>query len=142
MTELKQTLLWKISDLGTSIKEIQTILLVGSYARNSQKEDSDIDLMIITKDKNTLTKRTEWLNRFGKIRSKEKEFWGPVTSLRIFYDDYEIEFGIAPEQWLALPLDEGTEQVLSDGYVVLYDGTGITDNIKALIKEKPFPAVQ
>jgi hypothetical protein len=52
----------------------------------------------------------------------EREDWGRVTSLRVWYaDGLEVEFGIADRSWASAPLDVGTRRVIEDGLVVLFD---------------------
>ena len=84
---------------------IESVILVGSWARGTNRPDSDMDLCILT--------------------ARQTEYDGACTSVRVWYEGgTEIEFGLVEPSWIALPLDEGTRQVLSDGYCVLYDRAG------------------
>ena len=48
--------------------------------------------------------------------------YGKVTSVRVWYaDGLEVEYGITAEDWAALPLDEGTRAVISNGMKVLFE---------------------
>ncbi len=65
----------------------------------------------------------------GKVYRQQTEYYGACTSVRVWYEGgAEIEFGLVEPSWIALPLDEGTRRVLSDGYCVLYDRAGHFDN--------------
>jgi hypothetical protein len=45
-----------------------------------------------------------------------------VQSLRVFYrNGLEVEFGLTDPAWAALPLDEGTRQVIAGGMRVLFE---------------------
>ena len=115
---------------------IIVILLVGSYSRNEEKTDSDIDIMIISNNKLEMIENTNWVLKFGNVKSIIREEWGVVTSLRVFYDEYEIEFGIGNSSWISQPLDKGTERTLKDGYVVIYDRNNQLEKIRRIIKER------
>ena len=45
-----------------------------------------------------------------------------MTSIRVWYSDgLEVEYGITDERWTAVPLDEGSRQVIADGMQVLFE---------------------
>lgn len=101
---------------------IKCALIVGSYARKTNKEDSDLDLIIITTNKQVMVKNPNFINTFGKVNKHQNEYYGACTSIRVWYEDgKEVEFGLVEPSWLALPLDQGTKQVLSDGYQIIID---------------------
>jgi hypothetical protein len=98
------------------------ITLVGSYAREEAHPGSDIDLVIILKDRQLLIHDDKWPELFGSIRCLSWEDWGKVQSLRVLYEnEKEVEFGLTDERWLASPIDDGTRAVLLQGVVVVYD---------------------
>jgi len=48
-----------------------------------------------------------------------------VTSLRVYYvDGLEVEYGLASPEWASIPLDEGTQWVISGGMRILLDREG------------------
>ena len=47
---------------------IESIIVVGSYARGTYKVTSDIDLIIITSDKEKMLKNQTFINLFGEIK--------------------------------------------------------------------------
>ena len=50
----------------------------------------------------------------GKVERQQVEDYGKATSLRVWYEDWlEVEYGLTDETWAALPLDEGTQAVIS-----------------------------
>ena len=102
------------------------VFLVGSYAINSAKADSDVDLVIITKDSSLYLKDNLWIENFGEIEKTIDEDWGLVKTKRVFYkNDLEIEFNITNSEWIKTnPVDKGTRKVLSDGNKILLDKTG------------------
>lgn len=102
--------------------DIQAVALVGSYARDAAREDSDIDLVLLVDDPAQYLRNTAWTGQFGAVERQQVEDYGKVTSLRVFYQDGpEVEFGLTTPDWAALPLDEGPRQVISDGMVALYE---------------------
>jgi predicted nucleotidyltransferase len=88
--------------------------LVGSYARGTAREDSDIDFLIVSDRTNSLLQSDEWLRQFGEISTINLEDYGLVQSRQVFYQTgVEVEFGITTPVWLnTQPIDAGTKQVL------------------------------
>lgn len=102
--------------------DILALALVGSYARRTATETSDVDLVIVTLDPRRYLEHTDWVRRFGTVEKQQSEDYGLLTSLRVWYHDgREIEYGITDERWAALPLDEGTRQVIAGGMRVLFE---------------------
>jgi len=102
--------------------DIQAVGLVGSYARNAAAETSDVDLVILVQDPERFLQDRAWIRRFGDIRRQQLEDYGRLTSIRVWYvDGREIEYGITGLDWAALPLDEGTRQVISHGMRILFE---------------------
>lgn len=98
------------------------VALVGSYARQAATPESDVDLVIVSDRPEALLSNTDWVRAFGSALRIEREDWGRVTSLRVWYvDGLEVELGIADRRWAAAPLDAGTRRVVEDGCVVLLD---------------------
>lgn len=111
-----------IKQWGNKNDDIRSIILVGSYARGEERDDSDVDLVIITSDTNKYL-NNNFIDNFGKVEKYSKEDWGRVTSIRVWYSSsgFEVEFGITTPIWIEKPLDDGTLRVLSDGYKVILD---------------------
>ena len=115
---------------------VEAIILAGSYARGTQKVDSDIDLVILTSNKQYYIDNTHILSAFGLIDRSNIEFYGECTSIRIWYrNGLEVEFGMVPLTWIDLPLDYGTERTLSDGYKILVDKKRMFSTIISIIPE-------
>jgi uncharacterized protein len=103
--------------------DVQGLALVGSYAYDKPTMASDVDLVLVTPDKQPHLDGMSWaavLDRRPRlIRSQQ---WGPLTEQRIrLSSGLVVELGIVTAEWLAIPLDPGTARVLADGCCVLYD---------------------
>jgi len=114
-----------LQNLTTWVKtqpSIFAIALVGSYARNAATEESDVDLVILAQNPEEYLQNTAWTSYFGAVKRTKTECYGRVTSLRVWYQNgLEIEFGFTDLEWAATPVDEGTQRVISDGMLVLYE---------------------
>ncbi|MEL6820382.1 MAG: nucleotidyltransferase domain-containing protein [Calditrichota bacterium] len=98
------------------------LAVVGSYARGTHREESDIDLIVVCVGRDGLLGCQDWIELFGKVKSSRLEDYGANQSLRVFYkNDIEVEFGLVFQNWLRIPLDTGTRRVLTDGAKILYD---------------------
>ena len=103
--------------------DVAAIVLVGSFARNAARPDSDIDLILLVDDPEQLNTDTRWLADLAPdAQPLRTGHWGPVTEHRVASaTGLEIEFGITAPTWADLPLDPGTAKVLSDGARPIYD---------------------
>ena len=110
-----------IGEWAEGRNDIDCVLLIGSYARGEQTENSDIDLMIVTENADLYLENTTWVSEFGNPHSMEQEDWGAVQSVRVRYtDSKEIEFGISFPAWLNDPLPATTAKVLEKGYEIIF----------------------
>ncbi|HZQ06850.1 MAG TPA: nucleotidyltransferase domain-containing protein [Anaerolineae bacterium] len=120
-----EAFLFQVRAWAEQQQDISGVLLVGSYARGTARADSDVDLMILTVKPERYLNAIAFAERFGPVSKWEKEDWGKVTSLRIWYEDgLEVEYGIAGPNWVAQPLDPGTLRVVSDGARIVFDRDG------------------
>jgi len=102
--------------------DIQALALAGSYASNTATETSDVDLILITANRSQYLQNSDWILQFGVVEKQQVEEYGLLTSIRVWYiDGREVEYGIADERWAAIPLDEGSRRVISDGMQVLFE---------------------
>jgi hypothetical protein len=111
--------------------DIEAVALVGSHARGTAAEDSDVDLVILTPDVDRYLLDRSWVSLFGEVAECREEDYGRVTSVRAFYGGgLEAEYGFAAPDWAAAPIDAGTLRVVTDGMEVLYDPRGILARMK------------
>ncbi len=112
----------EIKQWGTENTNIKSIIIVGSYARGTNKATSDIDLIIITTNKDEMLNNQNFIELFGEVERTQTEYYGACTSVRVWYKNGpEVEFGLVTPDWIAQPLDKGTYRVLSDGYNIIID---------------------
>ena len=114
---LKETKNWAYKN-----NDLDSLFLVGSYARDKAHQDSDIDLLLIFNDPKKYVNNLDWIKEFGEIEKYEIEYWGRATSIRTWYKNgIEVEFGITSAEWAEIPVDSGTSRVVSDGSKILVD---------------------
>jgi len=102
--------------------DVQGIALVGSYARAAGRDDSDIDLVILTDQPSKYLADLTWIERFGVVEKHQNEDYGKLISVRVWYQNgAEVEYGFTTPDWAAAPLDAGTSRVISDGMIVLFE---------------------
>jgi predicted nucleotidyltransferase len=76
-------------------EDIQAIALVGSYARGAARDDSDIDLVLLTDEPQKYLEDLKWMERFGLVEKHQTEDYGKLTSIRVWYQKgVEVEYGI------------------------------------------------
>jgi ribosomal protein S18 acetylase RimI-like enzyme len=102
--------------------DIQAVALVGSHARGTQTEKSDVDLVIVADRPSAYLNDRTWADTFGTVTNERLEDHGKVISLRVQYgDNLEVEFGLTDSTWSETPLDPGTRDVLAGGAEVLFE---------------------
>ncbi|HLO14064.1 MAG TPA: nucleotidyltransferase domain-containing protein [Anaerolineales bacterium] len=102
--------------------DVQGIALVGSYARGEARDDSDIDLVLLTDQLPKYVEDIQWIEIFGVVEKHQTEDYGKLTSIRVWYQSgVEVEYGIAAPDWTAIPLDAGTREVILGGMIVLFE---------------------
>ena len=102
--------------------DVQGIALVGSYARGAARDDSDVDLVLLTEQAGKYLDDMQWIERFGIVEKHQIEDYGKLISLRVWYqNDIEVEFGVTTPDWAAIPLDAGTQEVMKGGMIVLFE---------------------
>ena len=118
--------------------QIQAVALVGSHARGTAGDTSDVDLVIIADDPARYVHDLGWSHRFGPVAQFQIEPYGKLTSLRVWYDGgLEVEYGFTDVRWIATPLDEGTRQVVSHGLRVLFERDRILTTTLAMHPPAP-----
>lgn len=109
-------------DWASARPDVQAIALVGSYARDAAKDDSDVDFVILTEQPQAYLEDIGWAERFGRIENHQTEDYGKLISLRVWYQNgMEVEYGLTISDWAAAPLDAGTREVMRGGILVLFE---------------------
>lgn len=114
-----------LSDLvrwASGRNDIVAVGLVGSWARGTATPQSDVDLVILSPNSDSYLRDPSWAGAFGTVARLRTEPYGASTSLRVHYEDgLEVEYGLTDEAWAAVPLDEGTREVIRGGMKVLFE---------------------
>jgi len=121
--------------------DIAGVAAVGSWARYEPRMDSDLDLVVLTVDKQRYLTATSWVPEAVGRQAKivRTQGWGPLTERRVVLrSGFEIEFGFVAPSWASTdPLDEGTARVVRDGCLPLYDPSGAFQQLTAVSPAKP-----
>lgn len=123
---MSEVLLEDVRQWAGGQRDVRAVGLVGSHARGTATDKSDVDLVIVVDDVVRRLHARSWVADFGDIAHVQHEDWGLVQSLRVYYrDGPEVEFGLAPVAWPTPPLDDGTAAVIRDGLCPLFDPDGL-----------------
>lgn len=99
--------------------------IVGSYARDEAKPSSDVDVCLLVTDVSEFLDNHNWIRAFGSAEKVIRETWGPVETLRVYFEELEVEFNFSKPSWARVPLDFGTASVLGDGITLVCDKNGL-----------------
>ncbi|WP_100407669.1 nucleotidyltransferase domain-containing protein [Bacillus solitudinis] len=115
---------------------IKGVAVVGSFARGDFHSNSDVDLTIISSNKDLTLDIIKNEFNFDNIESSTLEEWGILTSLRIFYGNgLEVEYGVVTDQWVKEPLDEGTKNVVKNGFKVVTEKEDIFYSVRMFLNK-------
>jgi predicted nucleotidyltransferase len=111
-----------VTNWASAQSDILALALIGSYARDAATETSDVDLVLISSNPERYLQDSDWVQQFGIVEKQQVEDYGLLISIRVWYaDGREVEYGITDERWAAIPLDEGSRRIISDGMRVLFE---------------------
>lgn len=112
-------------------QDVRGVVVVGSWARDAARMDSDVDIVVLT-DASAHADPEVW-TRLLDAAVIRQERWGPVQEVRVRCPSgLEVELGLAPLRWAATdPVDSGTRRVMNDGHHIVYDPDGILAALSA-----------
>jgi peptide-methionine (R)-S-oxide reductase len=103
--------------------DVVAVGLAGSQARGTARPDSDVDLVVVTRDRDGYL---GWAGPGAGWADLRTRRWGPLLERRFRLPGGPVvEVGFVPESWAALPADPGTAGVVADGLLVLHDPSGL-----------------
>jgi predicted nucleotidyltransferase len=115
---------------------IKGVAVVGSFARGDFRSNSDVDLTIISTNKELTLEKIKNQFNFDNIESSTLEEWGILTSLRIFYaNGLNVEYGVVTDEWVKEPLDEGTKYVVKNGFIAITDKEDIFYSVRKFLNK-------
>lgn len=123
-----ERLLDRVSAWANSRDDISALALVGSWARDDAREDSDVDLVLLTDEPDAFIEGVDWIEVIAPgARLIGTGDWGAITERRLrLPSGLEVEIGIGLPSWAATdPVDPGTHRVVQAGFRPLYDASGL-----------------
>jgi predicted nucleotidyltransferase len=135
VAQLAQT----IAAWATGRSDVRAVAVVGSWARNEARMDSDLDVVVLTDRLEHYLDADDWVEhavgeRASVIREME---WGPVLTERrlVLRSGLHVEFGFAPLPWASTePVDAGTARVVRNGFWPLVDPGGVLDELRTALR--------
>lgn len=128
---LRDATLW-----ASARRDVAALALVGSWARGTASDESDVDLVLLIDEPTVYTRREDWVAElFPSAQVMRTGDWGAIVERRLLLaSGLEVELGVASPSWAAVePLDEGTRRVVGDGLRALYDPRGLLADLAAAV---------
>jgi predicted nucleotidyltransferase len=103
--------------------DVEAVGLAGSWARGDARMNSDVDLVVLCSNPEPYLEDLYWAEELDYLTFILSREWGPLTEMRFQRPTgLEIEFGFAPPSWASTnPIDEGTLNVVLDGFSAIHD---------------------
>jgi predicted nucleotidyltransferase len=132
-------ILERIEQWARTRSDIKAIGLVGSWARDGARSDSDVDLVLITLELSNYVEDATWANVLPGAVIVKTRSWGSLTERRLALPSgLEVEVGVALPSWASTePVDPGTRRVVADGLRIVYDPDGLLGALAANVLPKP-----
>ena len=117
--------------------DVLGLALVGSHARGTAHDGSDVDLLLLVSDPATFSAGGAWLREIQwsslglNVVAWRDVAYGAVWSRHIalsYGSEVELSFG-APSWANTAPVDPGTRRVINDGWRVLLDHHGLLSSV-------------
>lgn len=77
----------KLKEYARNTSYIESIIIVGSYAKGTNRENSDLDIVIVTSNKTGMISSQDFIHNFGDVYKQQTEYYGACTSIRVWYKD-------------------------------------------------------
>ena len=126
-------LIRRAADWAESRRDLAAVALVGSWARNEAREESDVDLVVLTDDPTSYTEDDDWIHELAPGATVVRTGRWSVIAERRFRlpSGLELEIGVGLPSWAATePIDDGTRRVVKAGFRSLYDPHGLLRNLE------------
>lgn len=111
----------EVSRWAAEQADVRGVVVVGSWARDAARMDSDIDIVVLT-DALIHSEVETWTGMLnGNVVRQQR--WGPLREIRLLRPSgFTVEIGVAPLSWADTePVDAGTYKVINDGRLIVYD---------------------
>jgi predicted nucleotidyltransferase len=136
-----EDLLARVGSWLATREDVLALGLLGSWARGTPTEQSDVDLVVITHKPAAYTAGEDWIADLPGARLIRTQEWGPILTERrlVLPSGLEIDVGITDPRWASTdPVDEGTASVIADGGLrILHDQNGVLVALVSAIAVRP-----
>jgi len=116
---------------------ISGLALVGSWARGTPTADSDVDLVVLTRDATPFTEDRSWIEAAVDEPAPvvRTATFGRLAEVRVrLASGLEVELGFVDPSWAETdPVDPGTAAVVRGGCRALHDPDGHLAELIALV---------
>ncbi|MEU8081582.1 nucleotidyltransferase domain-containing protein [Catellatospora citrea] len=126
-----QSVIGKVCSWAAAHDDVRGVVVVGSWARDAARMDSDVDILVLT-DTSAHAEAESWTRLLDGHVVRQQE-WGPLREVRLQRPSgFEVEMGIVPLSWAGTdPVDAGTYRVINDGHRIVYDPDGTLETLSA-----------
>jgi predicted nucleotidyltransferase len=124
-TEVAQVL-DKIVTWASRRPDVKAVAVVGSWARETARMNSDLDIVVLTDDLEDYLTKDGWAAELADTTVVATVQDGALTERRLVTrSGLEVEVGFATPRWASEPVDRGSARVVADGLRPILDPHGL-----------------
>jgi RimJ/RimL family protein N-acetyltransferase/predicted nucleotidyltransferase len=112
-----------VAQWARSRPDMVAVAVVGSRARGTARGDSDLDLVLLSRDPERYFRDESWAQEIGGAQVQGSAHRGALLEQRLTTaSGLELDVGIGSLRWASTePLDRGTARVTREGLRIVYD---------------------
>lgn len=108
--------------------------VIGAHAHGELEDDWNMRFIIVTTDIEHYFENNNWAGHFTRVLSVEREDHAGFTRMNLKYRSgamFELNF-VSPD-WAALPVNDETRRIVTDGMRILHDPQGVLEKLQKTV---------
>lgn len=116
---------------------IAGIALVGPCADDENEEAGELTFLLLSDKKSKTIDAILHQFHFEEMEQVSKEDRGSLVTIRISYaSGLEVEFGVADEAWLQVPIEQAAGDAFMQGFKVIWEREALFEEIGRYIERR------
>lgn len=130
-----ERLLDHVAEWAQTRDDLVAVAVVGSRARGTPRPDSDLDLVLLSRQPGRYIQEEDWAAELGGASIHASAHRGALIEQRLTTaSGQELDVGIGSPRWASVkPVDSGTARVAQEGLRIIYDPERLLARLRAAV---------